>query len=197
MLRQEHTFGQLFKEIWYYGNSFFKEGAMSEQFVFWLIVLAACAIVELVTMGLTSVWFAGGALVAAVVSLFVPYFWVQVIIFAAVSFGMLIFTKPVAVKYFNRGRVKTNAESLIGQRAIVVSEIDNIKAIGEVTVQGLDWSARTETDGIVIPEKAVVVIKKIEGNKLIVDLDDSLKGVIKLERSDALLDPGVIEEQED
>jgi membrane protein implicated in regulation of membrane protease activity len=170
---------------------------MSEQFVFWLIVLALCAIVELVTMGLTSVWFAGGALVAAIVSLFCPYFWVQVIVFAAVSFGMLIFTKPVAVKYFNKGRVRTNAESLIGERGIVVSEIDNIKAIGEVTVKGLDWSARSVIDGIVIPEKAVVVIKQIEGNKLIVDLDESLKGVIKLEKSDALLDPGMIDDQDD
>lgn len=170
---------------------------MGEQFVFWLIVLAICAIVELVTLGLTSVWFAGGALVAALVSLVCPYFWVQVIVFAAVSFGLLIFTKPIAVKYFNKGRVRTNAESLIGERAIVVSEIDNIKAIGEVTVKGLDWSARTLVDGIVIPEKAVVVIKKIEGNKLIVDLDDSLKGVIKLEKSDALLDPGMIEDQDE
>ena len=170
---------------------------MSEQFVFWLIVLALCAIVELVTMGLTSVWFAGGALVAAIVSLFVPYFWVQIIVFAVVSFSMLIFTKPVAVRYFNKGRVKTNAESLIGERAIVVSEIDNIKAIGEVTVNGLDWSARSIVDGIVIPEKAVVVIKKIEGNKLIVDLDESLKGIIRLEKSDALLDPNMIEDQDD
>ena len=135
--------------------------------------------------------------VAAIISFFCPYFWVQVIVFAAVSFGMLIFTKPIAVKYFNKGRVRTNAESLIGERGIVISEIDNIKAIGEVTVKGLDWSARSIIDGIVIPEKAVVVIKQIEGNKLIVDLDESLKGVIKLEKSDALLDPGMIDDQDD
>ena len=176
---------------------FLRRADMSEQFVFWLVVLALCAIVELVTLGLTSVWFAGGALVAAIISFFCPYFWVQVIVFAAVSFGMLIFTKPIAVKYFNKGRVRTNAESLIGERGIVISEIDNIKAIGEVTVKGLDWSARSIIDGIVIPEKAVVVIKQIEGNKLIVDLDESLKGVIKLEKSDALLDPGMIDDQDD
>ncbi len=168
-----------------------------EQFVFWLIVLAICAVVELITMGLTSVWFAGGALVAACISLVCPFFWVQVIAFIVVSVLLLIFTKPIAVKFFNKGRIKTNAESLIGQRAIVVSEIDNLKGIGEVTVSGLDWSARTEEDGLVIPEKAVVVIKRIEGVKLIVELDESLKGLVKLEKSDVLLSPEHIEEQDD
>ena len=158
-----------------------------EQVIFWLVVLAICAVVELVTMGLTSVWFAGGALAAALIALVCPYFWVQVVLFIVVSLVLLIFTKPIAVKFFNKGRVKTNAESLIGQRAIVVSEIDNLKGIGEVTVSGLDWSARTEEDGLVIPEKAVVMIKRIEGVKLIVEL----------EQSDALLSPERIEEQDD
>ncbi|MBP8969861.1 MAG: NfeD family protein [Lachnospiraceae bacterium] len=170
---------------------------MTEQVVFWLVVLAICAVVELLTMGLTSVWFAGGALAAALIALVCPYFWVQVVLFIVVSLVLLIFTKPIAVMFFNKGRVKTNAESLIGQRAIVVSEIDNLKGIGEVTVSGLDWSARTEEDGLVIPEKAVVMIKRIEGVKLIVELDESLKGLIKLEQSDALLSPERIEEQDD
>ena len=170
---------------------------MTGQVVFWLVVLAICAVVELITMGLTSIWFAGGALVAACIALICPYFWVQVVAFIIVSIVLLVFTKPIAVKFFNKGRIKTNADSLIGQRAIVVSEIDNLKGIGEVTVSGLDWSARTEEDGLVIPEKAVVVIKRIEGVKLIVELDESLKGLIKLEKSDVLLSPEHIEEQED
>ena len=170
---------------------------MSEQVVFWLIVLAIAAIVELLTMGLTSIWFAGGAVVACIVAIFVPYFWVQVIIFAAVTLVLLIFTRPVAVRYFNKNRLKTNAEGLVGERAIVVSEIDNLKGIGEVTIRGIDWSARTEVDGTVIPRNAAVIIKRIEGNKLIVDLDESLKGVIKLEESDAMLDPNVIDEQDE
>ena len=170
---------------------------MTEQVVFWLVVLALCAIVELITMGLTSVWFAGGALIAALIAFICPYFWVQIVAFIIVSVVLLVFTKPIAVKYFNKGRIKTNADSLIGQRAIVVSEIDNLKGIGEVTVSGLDWSARTEEDGLVIPEKAVVVIKRIEGVKLIVELDESLRDLIQLEKSDVLLSPEHIEEQDD
>lgn len=170
---------------------------MNAQFIFWLVVLAACAVVELLTMGLTSIWFAAGALVAAIVALFVPYFWVQLVVFVVVSILLLVFTKPIAVKFLNIGKFKSNAESLVGKRAIVTSEIDNLKEIGEVTIQGLDWSARTEQDGVVIPKNAVVVIKKIEGVKLIVDLDESLKNVIKLEESDAMLNPEIIEQQDD
>ena len=170
---------------------------MTEQVIFWLIVIAVCAIVELFTMGLTSVWFAGGALAAAIVALFCPYFWVQALAFIIIGFVLFFFTRPIAMKYFNKGRIQTNAESLIGQRAIVVSEIDNLKGIGEVTVSGLDWSARCVEDGLVIPEKAVVVIRRIEGVKLIVELDDSLKEIMKLEQSDELLNPERIEEQDD
>ena len=167
------------------------------QVIFWLFVLAICAVVEIVTMGLTSIWFAGGALAAALSALLVPYFWVQIVIFIVVSVLLLVFTKPVAMRYFNKDRVKTNAESLVGKKAIVTSEIDNLKGIGEVTIQGLDWSARTEIDGIVVPKSAVVEIKSIEGNKLIVELDDSLKGVMKLEESDAMLDPERLEGPDD
>lgn len=170
---------------------------MNTQFIFWLVIVAACAVVELLTMGLTSIWFAVGALVAAICSLFVPYFWVQLVVFVVVSVLLLVFTKPIAVKFLNVGKFKSNAESLVGKRAIVTSEIDNLKEIGEVTVSGLDWSARTERDGVVIPKNAVVVIKKIEGVKLIVDLDESLKEVIKLEESDAMLNPEMIEDQDD
>jgi membrane protein implicated in regulation of membrane protease activity len=119
------------------------------------------------------------------------------VVFVVVSILLLVFTKPIAVKFLNVGKFKSNAESLVGKRAIVISEIDNLKEIGEVTIQGLDWSARTEQDGVVIPKNAVVVIKRIEGVKLIVDLDESLKNVIKLEESDAMLNPEIIEQQDD
>ncbi len=170
---------------------------MSEQVIFWLVVLAIAAVIEIVTMGLTSIWFAGGALVAALIAFVVPYFWVQLIVFIVVSVALLVFTRPLAMKYFNKNRIKTNIDELIGQRAIVTSEIDNLKFIGEVTIAGKDWMARTEEDGLVIPRNAVVVIKRIEGVKLIVELEESLRDAIKLRESDALLDPRIIEEQDE
>ena len=82
---------------------------------------------------------------------------------------LLYFTRPVAVKYFNKDRVRTNAESLVGRQAIVISEIDNLQGIGQVSVGGMEWSARTRQDGIVLPVGTVTVVVAINGVKLIVE----------------------------
>ena len=137
--------------------------------MFWLIVLVVLVVIELLTMGLTTVWFAGGALVATIAAVFQTPLAVQVILFLAVSAVLLIFTRPLAVKYFNKDRVRTNAESLVGRQAIVISEIDNLQGIGQVNVGGMEWSARTRTDGIRLPVGTVTTVLAINGVKLIVE----------------------------
>lgn len=137
--------------------------------VFWLVVLVALVVIELLTMGLTTVWFAGGALVATVAALFHAPLALQVILFLLVSALLLFFTRPLAVKYFNKDRVRTNAESLVGRQAIVISEIDNLQGIGQVNVGGMEWSARTRTDGEKLPVGAVATVLAIDGVKLIVE----------------------------
>ena len=135
----------------------------------WLIIFVACIVIEIITMGLTTIWFAGGSLVAAVSVAFSAPLWLQLLLFVAVSFVLLYFTRPIAVKYFNKDRIKTNVESLIGKQAIVISEIDNLQGIGQVTVGGQEWSARTVKDGITLPVGCVVVIRAINGVKLMVE----------------------------
>ena len=73
------------------------------------------------------------------------------------------------MKYYNSDRVKTNAESLVGKQAIVISEIDNLQGIGQVTVGGQEWSARTTEEGITLPVGSVVIIRAISGVKLMVE----------------------------
>lgn len=135
----------------------------------WLIIFVACIVIEIITMGLTTIWFAGGSLVAAVSAAFSAPLWLQLLLFVAVSFVLLYFTRPIAVKYFNKDRIKTNVESLIDKQAIVISEIDNLQGIGQVTVGGQEWSARTVKDGITLPVGCVVVIRAINGVKLMVE----------------------------
>ena len=135
----------------------------------WLIIFVACIVIEIITMGLTTIWFAGGSLVAAVSAAFSAPLWLQLLLFVAVSFVLLYFTRPIAVKYFNKDRIKTNVESLIGKQAIVISEIDNLQGLGQVTVGGQEWSARTVKDGITLPVGCVVVIRAINGVKLMVE----------------------------
>jgi len=135
----------------------------------WLIILVACIIIEIVTMGLTTIWFAGGALLAAIAAAFSAPLWLQILLFLIVSLVLLYLTRPVAVKYFNKDRVKTNAESLVGQQAIVISEIDNLQGIGQVTVGRQEWSARNVDDNKALPVGSVVIVRAISGVKLIVE----------------------------
>lgn len=137
--------------------------------LFWLVVLVVLVIIELLTMGLTTVWFAGGALVATMAALLHAPLFLQIILFLIVSVVLLFSTRPLAVKYFNKDRIRTNAESLVGRQAIVISEIDNLQGIGQVNVGGMEWSARTRVDGVRLPVGTVVTILAINGVKLIVE----------------------------
>ena len=132
--------------------------------IFWLVALVLFILIEIATMGLTTIWFAGGALVAVIASALGLPLVVQIVLFFAVSFVLLYFTRPMAVKYFNKDRVKTNAESLVGRQAIVISEIDNLQGIGQVTVGGMEWSARTAEAGVRLDVGSVVNIDKCKAS---------------------------------
>lgn len=137
--------------------------------VIWLIVLVACLVVEISTLGLASIWFAGGALLAMIIALIGGPLWLQVLIFLVTSVVLLIFTRPIARKYFNKNREKTNVNSKIGKQAIVTVTIDNLKGTGQIITEGMEWTARS-LDSSVIEEGAVVTIEKIEGVKAIVSI---------------------------
>ncbi|MCI9338467.1 MAG: hypothetical protein HFH93_13195 [Lachnospiraceae bacterium] len=141
---------------------------MDVVLIFWMVVLILCIGIEVLTLGLTTIWFAAGALVAIFAALLYAPIFVQVILFLLVSLVMLFFTRPLAVKYFNTDRVKTNVESMVGRQGIVTEEIDNVQAAGQVTVSGQEWSARSWEDKVRIPAGTVVTVAAISGVKLIV-----------------------------
>ena len=93
---------------------------------------------------------------------------VQIIIFAIVSLALLAVTRPLAMKYFNQERQKTGAELLIGQKALVIEEIDTLSSKGRVEVRGQEWAAKTDAPEGKIPKNAIVVVEGIQGVKLIV-----------------------------
>lgn len=140
-----------------------------EQVIFWLVLLIVLVLIEIATLGLTTVWFAGGSLIALIAAAFGAPLYLQAALFIAVSAVLLFFTRPLAMKYFNGSRVRTNVESLIGKKAVVKEEIDNLKASGLVNVKGQDWTARSARDDVIIPKGSVVCICAISGVKLIVE----------------------------
>ena len=107
--------------------------------VYWLIASAVFLLVEIMTLGLTSIWFAGGAVVAAIAALFGVPFWVQMLIFIVVTCLLFALTRPVAKRYLNSKVQKTNTDALIGQTALVKETINNMESKGLVQLNGQDW----------------------------------------------------------
>ena len=137
--------------------------------VMWMALVIIFLVVELVTVGLTTIWLAGGALVAFILAAVGAGFWLQLIAFFAVSFVLIYFTRPFAVKYLNPRRTRTNSEELIGEVVKVTSRIDNRAAEGTALAKGLEWSARAVSDDMTIEKDTLVKVVRIEGVKLIVE----------------------------
>ncbi len=135
----------------------------------WLVALVAFLVIELITVGLTTIWLAGGALVAFILAALGVNVWVQVIAFLVVSFVLVYFTRPLAVKYLNPRRTRTNSDELIGETVKVTERIDNRAAAGRALARGMEWSARAVSDDMIIEKDALVKVLRIEGVKLIVE----------------------------
>lgn len=135
---------------------------------YWLIALAVFLVIEIITMGLTTIWFAGGSLVAFIASLIGVPVVIQIAIFFVISFVLLFFTRPVVEKHLNNSREKTNVNSMIGKEGKVTEEIDNFNQKGTIVVNGLEWTARSSDDDIIIPNGAKVIVKDVQGVKAIV-----------------------------
>lgn len=136
--------------------------------IVWLVAVFVFLVLELISMGLTTIWFAGGSVVAFVASLFGAPIPVQILLFIVTSVVMLIFTRPVVEKKLNNSRTKTNVEEIIGKEGKVTETIDNFNQKGVVVINGLEWSARNgETDDI-IPVGAKVIVKEVQGVKVMV-----------------------------
>lgn len=138
------------------------------EVIAWLIALVVFLVIEGITVTLVCIWFAGGALIGLLAAALHAPIWLQVLLFLLVSIILLVYTRPIAMKYFNKDRVKTNVSGIIGKQAIVVDEIDNLQGLGKVTVGGQEWTARSIVEDQIIPVGTVVVVEEVKGVKLMV-----------------------------
>ena len=142
---------------------------MEQMEIIWLALTAVLLIIEIVTLGLTTIWFAAGALFAFFAALLGMNQGIQIGVFVVVSVVLLFFTRPLAVKYLNTKTIKTNTEALVGKTARVIVDINNLKSQGQVVINGLEWTARRSDDTVVFKIGDAVTIVGIEGVKLIVE----------------------------
>ena len=124
---------------------------------FWLIVIAVCIVIEASTLGLTTIWFAIGGLIAWLMYLLGLSLQIQIVVFLLVSIACLILTRPIAVEKLKVGKAKTNLDSLIGETGVVEATINNVRSQGYVKLRGQVWSARSIDDEVIERDELVVV----------------------------------------
>ena len=136
--------------------------------IYWLVFFLILIGIEAASMALTTIWFAGGALVAFLLSLFGVETEAQLVVFVVVSFVLLFFTRPWAMRYVERNRTKTNVDGLVGKEARITGEVNNRMNTGTAILNGQEGSARAEKNDEVYPPDTLVTVRKIQGVKLIV-----------------------------
>ena len=133
----------------------------------WLILAVVFLVAEAVTVTMTSLWFAGGALAALVVALLGGSWGLQIGTALVVSAALLACLRPLAKKHFTPKLTKTNVDAVIGTQGYVTADIDNAAATGTVKLGAMEWTARS-ADGTPIPKGTLVKVERIEGVKAIV-----------------------------
>ena len=142
---------------------------MTVEQILWLGAFVVFLAIETGTLGLVSIWFAAGALAAIVVALLGGGVGLQVTVFLAGAIVLLACLRGVVRKHFTPRLVRTNVDSVVGSIGIVTTPVNNVAALGRVTIAGMEWTARSTT-GSPIPEGAQVRVDRIEGVKAFVSL---------------------------
>lgn len=140
--------------------------------ILWLILAVIFLIIEALTVGLTTIWFAGGAAAALLLSVFEVPVIPQIVIFFAVSLCLLLFTRKIFIEKLKTGSESTNTEALIGEVGQVIVRIEPLST-GQVKLRGQVWSAVCE-ENLTLDENTPVKVKAIEGVKLIVSPTDEI-----------------------
>lgn len=117
------------------------------EWVWWLGAALILGVVEMLTVNLVLVMFAGGAAVAAVLAAAGADLWVQITGFAVTSTLLLVALRPWLLRHL-RTRVplvETNAAAHLGRVAVAVQPVS--EHAGRVKLAGEVWSARTDDHG--------------------------------------------------
>ena len=128
----------------------------------WLALLIILLIIEIITVGLTSIWAAGGALAALILNILGIPLAGQVVVFFVVTFVLLYFTRPFAVRFINTQRVKTNYEGIIGKTIRIAETVDNINQTGMAVVNGQEWTVRAEKDEEILAPDTLAKVVNIQ-----------------------------------
>ena len=135
----------------------------------WIGLFIILLIIEVFTVGLTTIWFAIGGLAAAGANTLGANLTIQIIVFLAVSIVLMIFTRPWAAKHLNKNRLKTNYESKIGEVIKITERVDNLRQTGRSIVDGQEWTVRSQDNNVILEKDELAKVISVSGVKLIVE----------------------------
>ncbi len=134
--------------------------------IIWLVVFLILLLIEIATMGLTTIWFAIGSVFAFIISLFIDNMVIESSAFVVISLITLIFTRPIFVKVMEKNQTKTNVDELVGKTVVITKGIKDAEDYGEALIEGDTWMAKSE-EGVQFTEGEKAVVKRVEGLKVI------------------------------
>ncbi len=136
--------------------------------IFWLVFAIIMGTIEACTAQLVSIWFAVGAVGGCITSLITDKLWIQITVAVVLTLVTLIVTRPLAKRVIDSKKTYTNSDRNIGKTAVCIVDIDNISSVGQVKIGGAVWSAKSADDSV-IKKDSKVIVKSIEGAKLVVE----------------------------
>ena len=136
--------------------------------IFWLVLAIIMGTIEACTAQLVSIWFAVGAVGGCITSLITDKLWIQITVAVVLTLVTLIVTRPLAKRVIDSKKTYTNSDRNIGKTAVCIADIDNISSVGQVKIGGAIWSAKSADDSV-IKKDSKVIVKSIEGAKLVVE----------------------------
>lgn len=142
---------------------------MNTETIIWLVITILALVIEGSTAGLTTIWFAIAAAVSFILSLLNLNVYIQIIAFFLISILLLIFTRPIIRKTLVKEKEKTNADKIIGEKALVIEEINPLMGMGQIKISGAVWSAKADE---LIAKDETVIIKDIKGVHAIVEKEE-------------------------
>ena len=144
---------------------------MTYYIILWGLVAITAIIVEALTAELVSIWFLPASLISLILAICKVNFGIQVLVFAvATILFMLLFRALLKKKIKKNPNSVTNADALIGETALVILPINNIKGEGQVKLKGQVWSAKMKNATETVEADTLVKVVAIEGVKLICEL---------------------------
>ncbi len=129
----------------------------------WLSLAFLLAVAEILSLNLVLIMFAVGALAGAVMALLVPdLWWLQILVAAGVSVGMLALLRPTLLaRIRNMPGYRSSTAKMVGSSGVAVSQID--RTGGEIRVDGQSWTARPYMSDLVIEQGTEVEVYEIDG----------------------------------